>query len=509
VDSAATDATADTPEGSSPDAVSPEGSLDGVLQESTPDSPEDLREVFLADGTPLDEVPSMLDTLVPKDTAPGEDAVARDAVTPMDTIPLRDTAVPLDTVRVDLTLTDTAPRTDVILTLDAVPLSDAPTDAPAPGLFTQVAAGLAHTCGIAHGRVYCWGRNDQGQLGDGTLIDRVVPTAVALAGTPLRVAAGGGHSCALTATGELFCWGDNTAGQLGVGDTTDSDHPRAVSLAGVLELSLGAQHSCARLSSGAVACWGDNTYGAVGDGSRVRTIALPTTLRAVTDVLAVSAGDGYTCATVRMGTCTGGLGGARLYCWGRNNLGQLGLGAAVDQPSPVLVPDPDPPCASSYRVAAGTVATLAMRQGDLSATGRNDRMLFGAMDPRTALSFTLTAGLAAFYAEALGVGSSHACALLLDWTAAPVLSCWGDNTYGQLGVGPVGTDGAPTTLPFFGTAAMRLPLRLAVGGFHTCAIASATTAAPEGELYCWGRNTYGQLGNPDLRATIVPTRVRP
>ncbi len=102
---------------------------------------------------------------------------------------------------------------------------------PVPGLSSvvQLAAGEAHTCArTSAGQVYCWGLNNNGQLGDGTTLNRQAPTLVALPSGVTgftRIAAGSLHTCGLTASGALYCWGDNLLGQLGDGTNTDRLQP--------------------------------------------------------------------------------------------------------------------------------------------------------------------------------------------------------------------------------------------------------------------------------------------
>jgi alpha-tubulin suppressor-like RCC1 family protein len=132
-------------------------------------------------------------------------------------------------------------------------------------------AGHEHTCGIADGRAFCWGANTFGQLGDGSTDDRSSPTPVE--GLPNRVselAAGALHSCALLTDGRLFCWGQNFAGQLGDGTTQGRITP--VRVAGDLrfsEVHAGGAQTCAITTGGERYCWGLNQNGQLGDGTRV------------------------------------------------------------------------------------------------------------------------------------------------------------------------------------------------------------------------------------------------
>lgn len=150
----------------------------------------------------------------------------------------------------------------------------APVDVFAPG---RGIVAITHGCALTSaGGVKCWGPNNQGQVGDGTRVDRPVPVDVlGLTGGVTAVSAWGGHGCALLSSGGVKCWGVNDFGQVGDGTTIDRTAPVAVAglSAGVAAISAGVLQTCALMRSGAVECWGASGAGQLGDGSSVTTHA--------------------------------------------------------------------------------------------------------------------------------------------------------------------------------------------------------------------------------------------
>ncbi|MBY6242728.1 chromosome condensation regulator RCC1 [Methylosinus sp. Sm6] len=133
-----------------------------------------------------------------------------------------------------------------------------------------IAAGHVHTCALtSSGAVKCWGRNNYGQLGDGTRTGRRAPVDVAtLSNSVVAIGTGSRHSCAVTSAGDGKCWGSNYDGQLGDGSKTDRLTPDRVSfLHGVTAIGGGVNYTCASTNAGFVRCWGDNRWGQLGNGT--------------------------------------------------------------------------------------------------------------------------------------------------------------------------------------------------------------------------------------------------
>ena len=189
------------------------------------------------------------------------------------------------------------------------------------------------TCALTtSGGVKCWGRNHEGQLGDGTLTDRNVPADVTgLTSGVSQIAVGGAHACALLSDRTVKCWGDNVAGQLGDGSVTDSPVP--VTVAGITNataIGAGAQHMCALLATGGVQCWGANNNGALGDPSVVMYRSTPGDVSGLTSgVSRLSVGMAHNCVIM---SATRGL-----KCWGVNTHGNLGVGDTSSRSAPTDV----------------------------------------------------------------------------------------------------------------------------------------------------------------------------
>ena len=197
---------------------------------------------------------------------------------------------------------------------------------------SAITAGYSHTCALiaASGAVMCWGDNQYGKLGDGTTDRRSSPVqVVGLNGAMSAIAAGYGHTCALTVGGGsvIKCWGWNNHGQLGNGNAAFSLTPLDVQgLNGAIgAITAGFYHNCALTKEGGMKCWGNNSYGQIGDASKDDRFTAVDVDELTSGVSAITAGRWHTCALTQAGG---------VKCWGGNDNGELGDNTTTGHPTP-------------------------------------------------------------------------------------------------------------------------------------------------------------------------------
>ena len=357
--------------------------------------------------------------------------------------------------------------------------------------FRSVAAGELHSMAIDDsGRLWSWGANDSGQLGDGTTRDRSV--AARVEGVRGVIAADGGarHTVALRGNGTVWTWGGNERGQLGDDSPADRGVPaRVAGLDDVTAVSAGWAHTAALRRDGSVWTWGMNAGGELGDGT-TEDRRRPARVEGLPPVRAVSCGAHHTLALAKDGS---------LWAWGPNGDGRLGDGTTVDRPKPVRVALPDGVVVAA--IAAGGYHNVALtNKGEVFAWGANWSEAWQLANTTT-LSSTRPVPVAANRKlEALGwpviptqepfraldgvktvcAGAFHSLALSADGA----LPAWGQNArWGQLGVGPA--DWLPYVEAVRGVRDARA---IAAGKYHSLA------ATNDGKLMAWGGNNRGQLG---------------
>jgi alpha-tubulin suppressor-like RCC1 family protein len=360
------------------------------------------------------------------------------------------------------------------------------------GGVVSVAAGTNFTCALTStGGVKCWGYNGYGQLGDGSVTGRVTPVDVSgLTSGVVALSAGQDHVCALTSSGGVKCWGRNLYGRLGDGTTTDHWTPVDVVglLSGVAMVAARGDHTCAVTTAGGVKCWGYNIAGQLGDGSTTQRWTAVDVSGMTTGVSAITGGFWHSCALRVNGS---------VACWGSNSAGQLGDGTTTNRQTPVAVSGLSGGVAAVSASHNHTCAVLG--SGGLKCWGDNP---FGQLGDGTTADRVTPVDVSGLSGDPAVVapGATHTCALLADGG----VRCWGHNNVGQAGDGstgdratPVGVVGLAGGIVF--TPATARSTALGVG--HTCVVTTA------GGVECWGRNTYGELGDGTTTNRSAPVPV--
>jgi prepilin-type N-terminal cleavage/methylation domain-containing protein len=367
---------------------------------------------------------------------------------------------------------------------------------------SQIALGSSHTCALKNDKVFCWGDNGSGGLGDGTFTTRTSPVEVLYSPVGLfenttvtQVVTGGSHACALK-SGEVFCWGTNGSGQLGDASSTTRLTPvkvldGAMGNSGVSQIALGSSHTCA-LKSGEVFCWGSNSSGQLGDGTTsTRNIPVKVSAGAMTNsgVSQIALGSSHTC-TLKSG---------EVFCWGFNGSGQLGDGSQSTRNIPVKVSAGAMTNSGVSQIALGSSHTCALKNdkvfcwGDNGSGGLGD----GTFTTRTSPVEVLYSPVGLFENTTVTqvvTGGSHACAL-----KSGEVFCWGTNGSGQLGDASSTTRLTPVKV-LDGAMGNSGVSQIALGSSHTCALKS-------GEVFCWGSNSSGQLGDGTTSTRNIPVKV--
>ncbi len=359
--------------------------------------------------------------------------------------------------------------------------------------FVRMSAGSGFSCGLStDGTAYCWGRNLQGQLGDGTTVNKLTPTKIATDVKFASISSGVATTCGIATTGATYCWGANNSGQVGNG--TSSNNVLAPALVGggyiFLSVAPASSNTCATTSSREVYCWGNITYrdNLPPDG-HTNQIAQSMPMLIGTGMVAVVAGqDNRFCTvdpaglaycwslafnyspstgvspaplpgpvstslsftTLRMGyghVC-GLVSSGQAYCWGDNSLGQLGDGTTTTRTEPTAV--------------VGGLLFESLAAGASFSTWDYD------------------------YNQAIG---SFTCAV----TTAGKAYCWGSGIRGQLGIGD-NPARATTPQPVAGGISFT---GLRAGAMHVCGLAVG------GAAYCWG--TYSTFDYGGIMPSVRPT----
>ncbi len=388
----------------------------------------------------------------------------------------------------------------------------------------QIAAGANHNMVLtSDGAVYTWGWNYHGQLGNNTKTNSNTIVAVQTISTPIagkkivKIAAGQGHSLALTDDGMVYAWGRNDTGQLGNNATTDAMLPVAVTVTGtpmsnktIVEIASGARHSLAIDSSGKVYAWGHNGSGQLGNNSTVNALT-PVAVQAPADknIIQVS-GSGW------LGASSSALASdGTVYSWGRGFDGQLGDGTNNDSSVPVittinLVDTPSTP--THVMAKPGDTTAIISWQAPIVSGGQNITGYVLQYQAVGASSWTtINVAAAATSHTITGLTNDQTYRIRL---AAKITAGTGDFSNVVLvtpHAKPTITNVSPAIGPVAGGQNVTLTgtnfilkskkiMQTVNGNGYSLALSA------DGTVYTWGRNEYGQLGN-GVTATNSPVPV--
>lgn len=375
----------------------------------------------------------------------------------------------------------------------------------------QVETGGNHTCALHRdGSVRCWGQNNFGQLGQGTsesLGDNEPVSsieALVFEERVTQITAGGFHTCALLESGNIRCWGRNDRGQLGLGDTLNrgilekATELPVVSLGGqAVGVYAGTSHTCAILDDQTVRCWGRNANGELGVGTttNIGDVDMPSDHAALDfgkDIikLDISSVSSHTCALFADNSAK---------CWGRNDVGQLGLGVTDSKGDDELATSlndisVDLSAKPIYITTGNFHSCVLLDSQDMKCWGANSYGQLGYLGVSSIGANDLPSDHApvnfGISIKAVAASNLGTCVL----TAANGIKCWGDNRFGQTGIkspDTIGDDFDITTLEDVDFSGIEMD-SIVGGTSHYCGLSKG-----DGRIICWGDNRQGQLGYGD------------
>lgn len=352
----------------------------------------------------------------------------------------------------------------------------------------QLAAGSSHACALlSDGTVRCWGRNDFGQLGTGTAADSTTPVPVANVSDAEAIKISFSTTCARLKNGQAKCWGRNQSKAISSQPQDSIQSPLDLGATDLEQVAVGDSHLCVMTRSDhSVQCRGSNSSGQIGNGTIGGFTDPPVDVFSTAQGIAgttqqLESGSSHNCALTTGGT---------VFCWGAGDRGQNGSPDNTSRPNAVLVEG----LKDVTALAVGESVSCAVTTGGVAVCwGSNAFNLLGrsadfqeySSQPAEVAGLSNVAKLVVPNSAGFGV---HACAVKDDNT----LWCWGSNRSGELGVQCSPGEGACDNSP--------LPVRADVGDVTDVAVGGnavggfSCAVKTDHDVYCWGNNSVGQLG---------------
>ena len=344
--------------------------------------------------------------------------------------------------------------------------------------------------GTINTALYTWGTNGFGQLGDNTIVSKSSPVHIGTSSWS-SIAAGDQHALGITSTGALYAWGNNASGQLGDGTTTSKSSPVHIGTSSWNAISAGYQTSMARqVTTGALYTWGQGAGGAIGDGSLLN-YSSPVQIGASISISwnAIAAGYQFKVATTSAN---------KLYSWGDNTYGELGLnylGTAYSN-SPVQIGT-----SSWSSISSGYYYNMGiLKTGALFGWGYNGNLSYspnGNLGDGTYITrySPVQIGTSSWLIVSAGSHSGFYTASTGAIDIKNRLFTWGENGIGELGSGS--------------TTATSSPVQVGTSSWTAISMFGAWSAGilSTGALYTWGNNPYGQLGDGTTVSKSSPVHI--
>ncbi|MFQ5679745.1 MAG: RCC1 domain-containing protein, partial [Gemmatimonadota bacterium] len=376
----------------------------------------------------------------------------------------------------------------------------------------SVAAAGSFTCAVnPDGQAFCWGRDNAGALGTNQTTATCKELGSPVGDSPIvtdpcstvpmpvegqivfsQVSAADNSVCGVTTANDVYCWGRTLEAAFVAGDLP------ALVPGGTLfsQIDVGFRYACGTTTGGALACWGRNNFGQLGDGSTTESSS-PVAVAGGVPLVSVDAGFWHSCGLTGLG---------EPFCWGRALFGVFGDGGvSPDSPLPVSA-------ASGLTLAEiepGTVFTCGLEPDGTAHCWGGFNQFVGQHGTGTFANSNVPVPVAGglSFADVEAHSHNNVFGVNCGITTSGAAYCWGNDSNGQLGVGGAGNvcstvvgDVACEIAPVAVTGGLTFA-ELSVGGLHVCG------RTPAGELYCWGWNAWGQLGDGTQTDSNVPVRV--